>query len=162
MKSKPLKTDRSLAKIRLAQPSDLDAVVYLLGRQLCEHRIDTASEQIKSVIERILVDTRLGFVLVAAGPDGKPIGVAFGTSILGIEHGGTSGWIEELYVLPEFRERGIGSQMITEFIRVAARLGWRAIDIEVDVDHRRVESLYGRHGFQPVPRGRFCRKLDKK
>jgi GNAT superfamily N-acetyltransferase len=159
MKSQPNRTEKPVVEIRLAQPADLDAVVYLLGQQLREHRIDTGAAQIRSVIERILADTRLGFVLVATGRDGKPVGVAFGTSILGVEHGGISGWIEELYVLPEFRDKGIGSRMIGEFIRVATELGWRAIDIEVDAGHERVESLYGRNDFQPVPRKRFCRKL---
>jgi GNAT superfamily N-acetyltransferase len=162
MKSKPVATKKPIAEVRLAQPRDLDAVVYLLGQQLREHSIDTGTAQIRSVMERILVDTRLGFVLVATTPDGKPVGVAFGTSILGVEHGGTSGWIEELYVVPKFRGRGIGSYMVTEFIRVATGLGWRAIDIEVDAGHRRVESLYGRHDFRPIPRKRFCMKLDKK
>jgi GNAT superfamily N-acetyltransferase len=152
-------SEKSVVEIRLARSADLDGVVYLLGQQLREHQIDTDAAQIRSVIARILADSQMGFVLVATARDKKPVGVAFGTAILGVEHGGTSGWIEELYVLPEFRNGGTGSRMIAEFIRVATELGWRAIDIEVDAGHERVESLYGRNDFQPVPRKRFCRKL---
>ena len=154
MKSKPV------TEIRLALPGEIDAVVYLLGRQLREHQLDTGLDQIRSVIERIMADTRLGFVLVATGPGGSLVGVAFGTSFLGIEHGGVSGWIEELYVLPEFREKGFGALLVTEFIRNATGLGWRAIDLEVDADHQRSVSLYERYDFQPVARTRFCRKFN--
>jgi len=147
------------AEIHLASPNDLDAIVDLIGRQLREHQIDTGLDEIRSVMERILADPRFGFVLIARGQGGQVLGVALGTAFLGIEHGGISGWIEELYVLPEFRDQGVGTQLVAEFIRTATGLGWRAIDIEVDVSHRRVESLYGRHGFQPVARARFCRKL---
>jgi GNAT superfamily N-acetyltransferase len=146
-------------EIHPAKPDELDAIVDLLGRQLREHQIDTGLDEVRSVIERILTDPRFGFVLIARGQGGRAVGVALGAAFLGIEYGGVSGWIEELYVLPEFRDQGIGTRLVAEFISIATRLGWRAIDIEVDSGHRRVESLYGRHGFQPVTRARFCRKL---
>ena len=147
-------------EIRLLQLNEIDAAVGLFGEQLREHGLDTDPGRVRSVIERIVADDRLGFVLVAAGRDGKPLGVALGCSFLGIEYGGPSGWIEELYVLPEFRGKGIGSLLVAEFIRVATGLGWRAIDVEVDTDHRRAVSLYQRHGFQPLARSRFGRMLN--
>jgi len=35
-----------------------------------------------------------------------------------------------------------------------------AIDLEVDADHVRVESLYQRFGFRPLSRSRWARKLN--
>jgi GNAT superfamily N-acetyltransferase len=64
-----------------------------------------------------------GFMLVARAPDGSPIGVAYASSLLSLEHGGASGWIEELYVLPQWRGRGIGSRLITEVVARAKESG---------------------------------------
>jgi ribosomal protein S18 acetylase RimI-like enzyme len=146
-------------QIRLLKIEEVDAAVDLLVRQLGEHRVKTDLSNVRSVIERIVKDDRLGFVLVALERNQRPVGVALGCAFLGIEHGGISGWIEELYVLPEFRQRGIGSHLIAEFIRVASALGWRAIDLEIDSSHRRAVSLYERHGFTQLDRSRLSRRL---
>ena len=140
---------------------EIDAAVDLLGRQLREHRVKTNLGNVRSVIERIVKDDRLGFVLVALEKNQRSVGIALGCAFLGIEHGGTSGWIEELYVLPEFRERGLGSLLIAEFIRVASALDWRAIDLEIDSSHRRAASLYQQHGFTQLDRSRLSRRLGE-
>ena len=146
-------------QIRHLQPEEINQAVELLGRQLCEHQVGGSLEALQHVISQILKDPRLGFVLAAFRHDEGLIGVALGCAFLGIEHGGWSGWVEELYVVPQYREKGVGSLLIAEFIRVAAGLGWRAIDLEVDSSHRRVVSLYQRHGFQKLTRSRFYRSI---
>jgi GNAT superfamily N-acetyltransferase len=148
-------------EVRLLKIEEIDAAVDLLGSQLREHGVKTDLGKVRSVIERIVNDDRLGFVLVALQKNQRPVGVALGCAFLGIEHGGISGWIEELYVLPEFRERGIGSFLIAEFIRVASALGWRAIDLEIDSGHRRALSLYERHRFAQLDRSRLSRRLGE-
>jgi len=144
-------------QVRLLKIEEIDAAVDLLGRQLREHRVKTNLGNVRSVIERIVKDDRLGFVLVALEKNQRSVGIALGCAFLGIEHGGTSGWIEELYVLPEFRERGLGSLLIAEFIRVASA----AIDLEIDSSHRRAASLYQRHGFTQLDRSRLSRRLGE-
>jgi GNAT superfamily N-acetyltransferase len=121
--------------------------------------VKTDLGKVRSVIEQIVEDERLGFVMVACEENERPVGVALGCTFLGIEHGGMSGWIEELYLLPEFRQRGIGSLLIAEFIRVASGLGWRAIDLEIETGHQRAASLYERHGFTQLDRSRLSRRL---
>jgi len=148
-------------QIRLLKIAEIDAAVDLLGRPLREHGVKTDLGKVRSIIERIVKDDRLGFVLVALEKNQRPVGIALGCAFLGIEHGGTSGWIEELYVLPEFRERGIGALLVAEFIRVASGLGWCAIDLEIDSGHQRVVSLYERHGFTRFDRSRLSRRLGE-
>jgi len=147
--------------VRLLKIEEIDAAVDLLGRQLSEHGGKTNLGKVRPVIERIVNDDRLGFVMLALEKDERPVGVALGCAFLGIEHGGTSGWIEELYVLPEFRQRGIGSLLVAEFIRVAFGLGWRAIDLEIDSGRRRAVALYERHGFTQLDRSRLSRSLGE-
>jgi ribosomal protein S18 acetylase RimI-like enzyme len=148
-------------EVRLLKTEEIDAAVDLFGRQLSEHGVKTDLGKVRSVIEQIVEDERLGFVMLALEKDERPVAVALGCAFLAIEHGGTSGWIEELYVLPEFRQRGIGSVLIAEFIRVASALGWHAIDLEIDSAHRRAVSLYERHGFTQLDRSRLSRRLQE-
>jgi GNAT superfamily N-acetyltransferase len=145
--------------INLMDAQNMDAVVRLFEAQLQEHRITTCRGDLRSAVQAVKADPRYGFILVASAPDGNPIGVAYASSLLSLEHGGFSGWLEELYVLPEWRGQGIGSRLIAEVVARARELGWRAIDLEVDASHRRAISLYARHQFQPHSRSRFYRVL---
>ena len=145
--------------ISLVDAQTLDAVVGLFEAQLQEHGITTSRDDLRMVAQTVVADRRYGFMLVANGPDGSPIGVAYASSLLSLEHGGLSGWIEELYVLPPWRGRGIGSRLIAEVVARAKESGWRALDLEVEASHQRAISLYTRHQFRPHSRSRFYRIL---
>ncbi len=126
----------------------LDSVVALFEAQLLEHDIVTGRDDLKSAVQTVVAEPQYGFMLVASGIDGEPVGVAYASRLLSLEHGGISGWLEELYVLPQWRNLGIGSQLITAVVAHARNLGWRAIDLEVESSHHRVISLYARHHFR--------------
>ncbi|HUK82419.1 MAG TPA: GNAT family N-acetyltransferase [Verrucomicrobiae bacterium] len=149
----------SPASIGLLEAREIEEVVGLFGAQLQEHAIATSTADLRAVANRVMADLRYGFMLVARAPDGSLQGVAYASTILTLEHGGVSGWLEELYVLPEWRGKGIGSRLLDAVIAHAEKLGWRAVDLEVDANHQRVISLYTRHQFQPRSRTRFYRML---
>ena len=145
--------------INLVDAEKLDAVAALFEAQLREHKITTPRDDLRMVIWTVIADQRHGFMLEASAPDGSPIAVAYASSLLSLEHGGVSGWLEEPYVLPRWRGRGIGSRLVGEVIAHARELGWRALDLEVEASHQRAISLYVRHQFQPHSRSRFFRIL---
>jgi GNAT superfamily N-acetyltransferase len=145
--------------INLVDAEKLDAVVALFEAQLREHEITTSRDDLRMVIWTVIADQRHGFMFEASALDGRPIAVAYASSLLSLEHGGVSGWLEELYVLPRWRNRGIGSRLVAEVIVHARELGWRALDLEVEASHQRVISLYVRHEFRPHSRSRFYRML---
>ena len=145
--------------INLVDAQMLDAVVGLFEAQLQEHGITVSRNDLRMVAQTIVADRRYGFMLLASAPEGNPIGAAYASSLLSLEHGGVSGWVEELYVLPHWRGRGIGSRLIAEVVARARELGWRALDLEVDANHQRAISLYARHQFKPHSRSRYYRVL---
>ena len=145
--------------ISTIRPDQIDAAVELFGAQLKEHHIEIGLEKVRAVIEQVIADDRRGFILVATTPDGEVVGAAFASAFLGMERGGLSGWLEELYVLPLWRGKRIGANLIAEVVRLATTRGWRALDLEVEADHAQVASLYQRQGFRPHSRSRFYRKL---
>ena len=140
-----------------ARPADQDAVVALLAAQMAEHRVQSETEKLLQVFHRILADEDYGFVLVAR-LHSEIVAVAYVATILSVEHGGRTGWLEELYVTPRQRKRGIGSALLNRIITLARELGLVALDLEVDADHQRAESLYARFGFRRLPRSRWVRE----
>jgi len=149
--------------IRTATPADLDAVVGLLAAQLAEHGIGTPRQAIARAAHGSVEDAGgRGRILVAEGAAGAATAV-LGVAVLSyqwtLEHGGRSAWLEELYVVPARRGRGIGRALLLAALEAAARDGAGAVDLEVAVGHERVETLYRREGFAPLPRTRWVRRL---
>lgn len=134
------------------------AVAILFEMQLAEHGVARSQEELVSGLTTLLAEPGQGFVLVALAEE-KPIGVAYVARILSLEHGGWSGWLDELYVLPLWREQGVGSALLSAAIAGATARAWESLDLEVDSNHQRVIPLYERNRFAPVHRTRFVRYL---
>lgn len=146
--------------IRPFDAAQIGLLVPLFEAQFCEHNISSSPAVLVAALESLRDQPQHGFILTAVSDD-LVVGVAYGACILSLEHGGWSGWLEELYILPEWRNRGVGSQLLTAVIAAATDRGWNALDLEVDATHQRVMSLYTRFDFKPVPRTRFVRRFLK-
>jgi ribosomal protein S18 acetylase RimI-like enzyme len=142
-----------------ATPDQFSAMAALFEAQLQEHAIDSSVDAIIATLRLVDQQPEYGCVITAT-VDGLVVGVAYASTILSLEHGGWSGWLEELYVLPEWRSQGVGTQLLDAMMTIADDRGWAALDLEVDDDHQRVISLYASRDFQPVPRTRFVRHLQ--
>ena len=137
---------------------ELSSLVALFEMQMREHGVKSSREILLAALNILRAQPEQGFVL-SATCDNALAGVAYAARILSLEHGGWSGWLEELYVLPERRGCGVGSQLLAAVIDGATERGWAALDIEVDINHQRVIPLYTRHSFEAVNRTRFVRRL---
>lgn len=56
--------------------------------------------------------------------------------------------VEDLFVIPDQRSRGIGSQLLGRAERLAVRHGFPQIGLSVAVDNPRARSLYERRGYK--------------
>ncbi len=144
--------------VRRAGPEHAADIAGLLAVQLAEHHIVISATELRSAVDGVIDVPRRGFFLVALR-DGACIGVAYVSFIWALEHGGHAGWLEELYVVPEHREGGVGTQLLEAAIAAATAAGCAALDLEIDSAHERVRSLYQRHGFLDLPRSRVVKKL---
>lgn len=143
------------------QPADAAAVAALLVAQMREHRIEAPPAAMERVVAELAASGTHGFILVAHA-DGEVAGVAYLATMLSMEHCGHIGWLEELYVAPTQREHGIGEALLHDALERARQMNLVAIELEVDIEHRRAESLYARHGFTSLPRARWVKKLPPK
>ena len=144
--------------IRRAGPEDLDEVVELLAAQLAEHQIPIARADLAFAAEGILRVPERGFVLLAAEP-ARAVGVACVSYSWTVERGGMVAWLDELYVVPDRREHGIGNELLARAIAAAGEAGCLTMELEVETSHARAEHLYRRHGFGDLPRRRWTRRL---
>jgi ribosomal protein S18 acetylase RimI-like enzyme len=145
-------------KIEIATTKDLNILHKLIQKQFLEHEIDYEDDQLKSAIDQMLTNDSLGFFLIAKEKN-QSLGFAVISFAWTLEHGGKSAWLDELYVLPEHRNAGIGSAIVDRLFIEAKEKGCLAVDLEVESDHRRAENLYVRKGFQKLDRSRWAQRI---
>jgi GNAT superfamily N-acetyltransferase len=141
--------------------SDCRECARLLVEHLGEHGVDASVEQLSRVLEKAVTDGARDFILLARD-DRRIVGIAYVATILSAEHCGLVGWLEELYVTPSLRSRGIGRALVTAILKRARETGIVAIDLEIDAGHSRAESLYRRFGFRRLDRSRWVREVRNK
>lgn len=141
-----------------ATAADESALCGLLTRQLAEHDLPAEPARVGRAVAGILADGRTGFLLAARAGD-LVVGVAYVAMIWSLEHGGPSSWLEELYVLPDWRSGGVGAALLRASLAQAKERGCLMMDLEVTADHARAANLYRREGFAALERGRWVRAL---
>jgi GNAT superfamily N-acetyltransferase len=140
-------------RIEAATRHTTPSVVALLGLQFEEHGIVLPPERLSAAVGALISDPSKGTIFVAFAPDA--IGIAVLAYTWTLEHGGLVAWLDELFVRPEYRGRGVGRSLLRRVLEGARAAGCRAIELEVDSEHARVETLYRREGFVPLPRRRW-------
>ena len=144
--------------IRRASPADRDATVALLVAQMRDHDIATPAARLAAAFDYVTADAARGVILLA-WESGRAIGVAALSYAFPIEVGERIGWLEELYVEPSARERGVGTALLNAVLEAAAAAGAETVDLEIVIGHERVERLYTRFGFTRLPRAHWSRTL---
>lgn len=144
--------------IRLMQLADRPRVVELLAAQMKEHQIPLERSMIEQAVDGLVARPELGGILVADEED-EVVGVAYVSFTWTLEHGGRVCWLEELYVAPLFRGRGLGTRLLEGALAHARAEGALAMDLEVEAGHERAARLYSRQGFRSLARTRWQKHL---
>ncbi len=88
--------------------------------------------------------------------DGEAAGYALLIKTWSQEAGGPVVWIDELFLLPAYRSRGLG----TEFFRyLEQHVPAAAYRLEVEPENERARALYARLGFEPLPYSQMIRRM---
>lgn len=134
------------AALTLGAPDHLEKLLALVAAFHAEQGIETTDERRRRGVAPLLDGIPHGAVYLI-GPPRAPIGyigITFGWSV---KFGGLDAIIDELYIRPGVRGRGIASEALIALPRALAGGGLRAIHLEVDRDNPAALKLYRRAGF---------------
>jgi ribosomal protein S18 acetylase RimI-like enzyme len=134
-------------EIREARAQDLPAVLRMM-RSLAEQppALPFGEGEVRAALETFLAHAELGQAwLLWLGE--RPAGYVILTLGYSFEFRGRDAFIDELYIEPEFRRRGLGRHAM-EFVEERARaLGVNALHLEVDRGNDPAVELYRRTGY---------------
>ena len=88
-----------------------------------------------------------GYMLVC---DGNNVGYCVTMKTYSVEAGGITIWIDELFVLEEYRSKGLGRELF-KYIEENGDKKLRRIRLEVELENGRAISLYKKMGLEPAP-----------
>ena len=133
--------------IHLAGEADLPRVESLVGRFHAEYGLETSEEHRRAALAPLCAGSPHGAIYLA-GPRNAPMGyviISFGWAI---ELGGLDGFVDELWVRPSVRGRGVGSALLGQVSARLAREGLKALHLEVDETDGRTQDYYHRLGYR--------------
>ena len=133
--------------IRAAAPRDIPQLLSLIRRYWeFEQIADFQALRIEMLLQRLLDEPRLGAAWVAE-ESGQLAGYLVAATVLSLEHGGLMAEIDELFVLPEQRTRGIGAQLLAAAEAALAARGYVRLQLQLAEDNSIAAAFYERRGY---------------
>ncbi len=141
----------SLFDLRQATPDD-HAVVLQLMRQFCQHFSYPFNELARSrAVVNFLANQNLGSIWLIE-TDNQTIGYIALTYGFTFEFGGRDAFVDEFYITPDHRNRGIGKQALAAIQQKAKQLGLFALHLQTEFYNDRAQRLYETLGFVDLHR----------
>ena len=63
--------------------------------------------------------------------------------------------IEDVFVCPDFRSRGVGTRLLNAAERTARQRGYARVGLGVNIDNTRARGLYDRRGYRDAGLGEY-------
>lgn len=92
--------------------------------------------------------------------DGRDVGYAVVTISFSVESGGRDGFLDEVYLIPEVRNRGIGLRLLARLDDEARALGLNRLYLEVE-HHNPAIRLYRRAGYRDHRRHLMSKDIER-
>ena len=138
--------------IRPASKSDLPVLVQLIKAY---HEFEQASpydmDAIAQAVKPLLLSDNFGRIWLIER-ETQPIGyiaLCYGYSI---EFAGRDAFVDEFFIVPEYRGQGLGRAVLTQIQSEAKNLDIKALHLEVGRTNERAQRLYSAIGFEPRER----------
>ncbi|WMJ83115.1 GNAT family N-acetyltransferase [Oscillospiraceae bacterium LTW-04] len=137
--------------IRKVEPNDREAYIGLVQRFYNSDAVDhdIPKKYIEATFDELMRSDVYadGYIMTH---DGKPAGYALIAKTFSCEGGGLTVWVEEVFILPEYRSLGLGKAL---FATLEEKYGGSLarMRLEIAPDNIRAKSLYQKLGFQELP-----------
>ena len=132
--------------MRRANSIDIPLLVEFMADFYAEAGFALHHEQAASAFAAILADERLGYVWILQ--EGlQDVGHLVVAVRYAMEYGGTIACVDDLYVRPDSRNKGVGKAALTELREFCEKNAIRAMTVEVGHDNDPAQAVYRRAGF---------------
>lgn len=135
------------AALTLANTTHLDTLLPLVAAFHDEEGIEQDAGTREAALLPLLEGSPYGSVYLI-GPPKAPIGYIVMTFGWSVEFGGMDGFIDEIFIRPKVRGRGIATEVLYALPNALASAGLRALHLEVDKANDTAQRLYTRLGFE--------------
>ena len=135
--------------IRPAASSDIPALLALVRRYWHFEGIEGFTAlRVELVLQRLLGDPRLGLVWVAES-GGELLGYLIAVLVLSVEHQGLTAEIDEFFVMPEVRSRGVGGRLLAAAETALAARGCVRLQLQLRTANTEGRAFYQHRGYAP-------------
>jgi len=139
---------------RRATPQDVEALVELMREFHAESNHTLNQVHAKNAFIQLLGHPELGGVWLAHR-DGSAAGYVVLTFRYSMDHGALDGHVEDLFVRPAWRRKGVASSLLSSLFADCGRQGSGIVHVEVGGHNAAAVSLYRRLGFSEHSDGRL-------
>ena len=133
--------------ITLATPQDAPKLLTMIEAFHSEFGLSTDAAHREAALAPLLEGSPLGAVWLF-GPNMAPTGYVIITFGWSMEFGGMDAFVDELYIRPPVRRRGIASEVLMAISSSLSDVGVKALHLEVDKDDESTIRLYARARFE--------------
>lgn len=100
--------------------------------------------------------------LFVAEKSGKIIGYTIYNMAFSVEFSGMYGEIDEIYILPKYRNQGIGTKFILWLEKLSRKNKFHALYLVSTTQNTKAHGLYRRIGFEKLPEIGFIKMFYRK
>lgn len=133
-------------QLQRATPHHLAEILPLVADYHAFERIDSSAEGRASAVRRLLQDPGLGAIW-RIDVNSQLAGYIALCRSFSIEFNGYDAFVDEFFLLPEYRGRGVGKCVLARIDSEARKLGINALHLEVARDNQAARKLYDAAGF---------------
>ena len=105
------------------------------------------SERLTRLFTRLLSNPHLGCAWIALDDRAVPVGYLLAVYVFSLEYQGLTAEIDEFFVLPEQRSRGIGLELLNIAETAFVTAGCTKIHLQLGRGNDAARAFYGRHGY---------------
>lgn len=135
------------ARLREARTEDCEQLVELMAEFYAESDYPLNRQRAAAAFRHLLERPALGraWFVTESGSTAGYIVLTIGFSM---EYGGLSAFIDDFYIRPGHRGRGLGHKTLDAVKRWASEYGIRALHLEVGRDNGAGQAVYRKAGFR--------------
>jgi ribosomal protein S18 acetylase RimI-like enzyme len=142
-----------------ASPDDAEALLPMMKDFYAEEGYPFDLETARAALLPLLQDDSKGRVWVIRD-NGTAVGYAVLALGWSLEYRGRDAFVDEIYVVPSHRRRGLGRRALAIVDEACREIGVRALHLEVEKDNDRARDLYRTHGFADHDRVLMSKRFD--